>query len=101
MLDLIIYGLIGVAAVLVISFCLAFGDELSPVARTFSVEPVNNAHVNDIQTGHPRFRRTVRTQQETVSTCVLQTTSGTEDDKETIYGNGCRNLSGQVEGSHG
>jgi hypothetical protein len=101
MLELIIYGLMGVAAVLVISFCLAFGDELSRVEGKSPVDPVHNAHLNDTRTGNSRVRGTVRTPQETTSTCLLQATSDTEADNGTVQGDGRRSLAGQIEGLHG
>ena len=101
MLELIIYGLMVVAAVLVISFCLAFGDELSPVERKPSVDLVNGPHLNHTRTGNPRVPRTVRTPQETTSTRLLQATSDTEVDNGTVQGDGRRSLAGQVENSHG
>jgi hypothetical protein len=64
MLELTIYGLIGLAAMLVIAFCFAFVDEFSPVRNKFSLHRINNAHLDGFQmietgTRIPRFRGTV------------------------------------------
>jgi hypothetical protein len=64
MLELIMYGLMGLAATLVIAFCFAFVDEFSPVRNKSSLHLINNAHLGGsptIETGRriPRFRGTV------------------------------------------
>jgi hypothetical protein len=65
MLELTIYGLVGLAAMLVIAFCFAYADEFSPAREKSSFDLINSAHLNDSQiieagTGSPRFRGTVR-----------------------------------------
>ena len=84
-LELIAYGLAGLAAMLVIAFCFAYGDELSSAREKSSFDPVNrNAASSDSRmistpTGNPRF-------QETVPACLLPTTSTSETGTGTIYG---------------
>jgi hypothetical protein len=58
MLELTIYGLIGLAAMLVIAFFSAFSDELAPDRKTSSVGLISNVHLNGSQvlesrTGNP------------------------------------------------
>jgi hypothetical protein len=62
--ELIIYGLMGLAATLVIAFCFAFVDEFSPVRNKSSLHLINDAHLDSspmIETGTriPQFRGTV------------------------------------------
>ena len=64
MLELTIYGLMGLAAMLTMAFFWAYGDEFAPDRETSSFDLINNAHLNDSQiietgTGSPRFRGTV------------------------------------------
>jgi hypothetical protein len=64
MLELTIYGLVGLTAMLVIAFCFAYADEFSPAREKSSFDLINNAHLNDFQTietgtGRPRLRGTV------------------------------------------
>ena len=47
MLELTIYGLVGLAAILVIAFCFAYAEELSPAREQSSFDPNNNADLND------------------------------------------------------
>jgi hypothetical protein len=107
MLELIAYGLVGLAAMLVIAFCFAYADELSPVREKSSFDPVKkNAPSSDsrmisTRTGNPRFRGTVRKQQETVPACLLPTTSPAETGTGTIYGDSCRSENGRGEPFHG
>jgi hypothetical protein len=49
MLELTIYGLVGLAAMLVIAFYFAYADELSSVREKSSFDRINNAHSNDSQ----------------------------------------------------
>jgi hypothetical protein len=60
MLELTMYGLMGLAAMLVIAFYFAYGDEFPPVQETSSFDLINNARLNDSQmietgTGNPRW----------------------------------------------
>ena len=47
MLELTIYGLMGLAAVLVIAFFFAFGDEFPAVRETVLVRSISDAHLYD------------------------------------------------------
>jgi hypothetical protein len=49
MLELTMYGLIGLAAMLVIAFCFAYADEFSPLREQSSFDRINNAILNDCQ----------------------------------------------------
>ena len=49
MLELTIYGLMGLAAILVIAFLSAFGDEFAPARETSSFDLINNPRLNDSQ----------------------------------------------------
>jgi hypothetical protein len=65
MLELTMYGLIGLAAMLVIAFCFAYADEFSPLREQSSFDLIINAHSDDSRiieagVGSPRFRGTVR-----------------------------------------
>jgi hypothetical protein len=60
MLELIMYGLMGLAVTLVIAFCFAFVDEFSPVRKKSSLCLMNNAHLDgspmiETGTGNPQF----------------------------------------------
>jgi hypothetical protein len=106
MLELIIYGLIGLAAMLVIAFFSVFADEFPPAQETPTFDLINNAHSNDSQmietgTGNPQFRRTVGKQQETAPASVLQTTSPTEIGPGAIYSDSFQSDRPQVEVFHG
>jgi hypothetical protein len=53
MLELTIYGLMGLAAMLVIAFYFAYGDEFPAVRETVVVRAISNAHLNDSQLIEP------------------------------------------------
>jgi hypothetical protein len=53
MLELTIYGLVGLAAMLVIAFYFAYGDEFPAVRETVLVRAISNAHLNDSQLIEP------------------------------------------------
>ena len=64
MLELAIYGLVGLAAMLVVAFYFAYAGEFSSAREKSLFDLINNAHLNDSQiietgTGSPRFRGTV------------------------------------------
>jgi len=106
MLQLTIYGLMGLAAMLVIAFFCAYGDEFSSARETSSFDLINNAHLNDSQmietgTGNSQFRATVRKQEETASSSLLQTTSPAEPGPGAIYSDSVQSDGGQVEVFHG
>jgi len=106
MLELIIYGLMGLAAMLVIAFFSVFGDEFPPAQETPSFKLINKAHLNVSQmiesgTENPQFRATVRKQEETASSSLLQTTSPAEPGPGAIYSDSVQGDGGQVEVFHG
>ena len=62
------YGLTGLTAMLVITFCFAHGDELPRTREKSSYGPINNAHVNnspmvETRARSLRFREDVGKQQ--------------------------------------
>jgi len=61
MLELTMYGLMGLAAMLVLAFYFAYRDDFPRARETSSFDLTNNAHLNDSQmietgTGNPQFR---------------------------------------------
>ena len=61
MLELTMYGLMGLAAMLVLVFYFAYRDDFPRARETSSFDLINNAHLNDSQvlepgTGTPQFR---------------------------------------------
>jgi hypothetical protein len=56
MLELTIYGLMGLTAVLVIAFFFAFGDEFPAVRETVLILANSNAHLNDPHLIEPGMR---------------------------------------------
>jgi hypothetical protein len=105
MLELTIYGLLGLAAMLVMAFCFGYGDELAPFREKSSFDLINKAHLNDSQmietgTGSPRFRGT-RKQRETAPASLLQTTAPAETGPGVIRINRCQSDYGQVGASRG
>jgi hypothetical protein len=106
MVELTSYGLTGLAAILAIAFCLAYGDELAPTREKFSYGLINNPHVNDsplVETGarNLRFRGDVGKQQETSPAFLLQKTSRVEAGYGAIYSGGFRSNRGTLEAYHG
>ena len=62
MLELTIYGLMGLAVMPVIAFYFAYGDEFPPAGEKSSFDLINNAHLNDSQmietwTGNPQRKQ--------------------------------------------
>lgn len=107
MLELIAYGLLGLAAVLVIAFCFAYDDELSPAREKAWFHPgEKNAPASDsrmisTRAGNPRFPWAVRKQQETVPPCLPPTPLPSETGMGTIYGDSARSENVWGEASHG
>ncbi len=106
MLELTIYGLMGLAAILVMAFFCAYGDEFAPDRETSSFDLVSNARLHDSQMiesrpGNLQVRSTVRKQPETASSSLLQTTSPAEPGAATIYSDSVQSDHGQVEILHG
>jgi hypothetical protein len=48
-LELSIYGLVGLAAMLVIAFYFAYADEFSPAREKSSFDLIDNPHLSDTQ----------------------------------------------------
>jgi hypothetical protein len=104
MLELTIYGLMAVAATLVIAFCFAYADEFSPAREQSSFDQTNNAHLNDsqiIETGRLRVRGTVGKQSETSPASLRQITSPPETGPGATCIDGFQRDRGQVEVFHG
>ena len=47
--ELTMYGLVGLAAMLVIAFCFAYADEFSSAREKSSFDLINNPHLSDAQ----------------------------------------------------
>ena len=106
MLELTMYGLMGLTAMLVIAFYFAYRDEFPPARETSSFDLINNAHLNDSQiietgTGNPQYRGTAAKQQETAPASLLQTTSHAETGTGAVYSDSFQSDRGQVEVFHG
>jgi uncharacterized protein (TIGR03118 family) len=104
--ELTSYGLTGVTAVLVISFCFAYGGELPRTRKKSSYDLINNAHLNDsplveTEARSLRFRGNEGKQQETAPASSLQKTSRVETGHGAIYGGSFRNDRGTLEALHG
>jgi hypothetical protein len=64
MLELTIYGLVGLAAILVVAFYFAYDDEFPSAGETSQFNLINNADLNDSKSiepgmGSAQFRGTV------------------------------------------
>ena len=106
MLELTIYGLMGLAGTLVIAFYCAYADEFSAVREKSSLDPINNAHLNasqmiETRTGSPRFRETVAKRQETVPAPLLLAKSPAETDSGAIHNDTFQSDRGRGEAFHG
>jgi hypothetical protein len=104
--ELTSYGLTGVTAVLVISFCFAYGGELPRTRKKSSYDLINNAHLNDsplveTEARSLRFRGNEGKQQETAPASSLQKISRVETGHGAIYGGSFRNDRGTLEALHG
>jgi hypothetical protein len=106
MLDLTMYGLMGLAAMLVLAFYFAYRDDFPRARETSSFDLTHNAHLNDSQiietgTGNPQYRGTPGKQQETAPASLLQTTSPGETGTGAVYSDSFKSDRGQVEVFHG
>jgi hypothetical protein len=107
MLELTIYGLMGLAVMLITAFCFACADDFAPAREKYGLDPVNSAQFNNSQMiktgiGNPQFRRTVVKQQENAAPASLrQTASPAETVHRAISSDRCRSVRGQVEVLHG
>jgi hypothetical protein len=83
MLELTMYGLVGLTVMLVVAFFCAFGDEFSPVREKSAVDLISNAQLHgsqmiELRPGSPRVQRIVRRTHETAPAPMLQNTSAPE-----------------------
>jgi hypothetical protein len=106
MTTLISFGLMGLAAFLVMAFCFAYKDELPPPRKKSALCLLDDADLNDCPTieawvGAPRFRRTVCKQRTTAPASSLQTTSPAETGSGAICTDGFQGDRGQLEIYHG
>jgi hypothetical protein len=104
--ELTIYGLAGLAAMLVIALYFAYTDESSPVAGEPSSERINDAPLYDSQrietrTGNPPFQGEIGQQQGTARASWLQTPGSTVAVPGTIYSGNLQSDRGQGEVLHG
>jgi hypothetical protein len=104
MLQLTMYGLVGLAAMLVIAFGVAYADEFSPAREQSSFDLINVAHLNDspiIETERSRLRGAVGKPQEASPVSLRQIISPPETGAGAICIDGFQRDRGQVEVSHG
>jgi hypothetical protein len=106
MLELTIYGLTGLAAMLVVAFYFACADDFAPDREKPSRGPRKNTYLNDSQiietaTGNLGFRRTAGNQEQTVLMFLLQTLSLAETGPAAICSISCQSNRGQGEAFHG
>jgi hypothetical protein len=104
--ELTIYGLAGLAAMLVIAFYFAYTDKSSPAAGESSRERINAAHLYDSQrietrTANPPFQGEVGQPKETARASWLQTPGSTVAVPGTIYSGNLQSDRGQEEVLHG
>jgi hypothetical protein len=106
MVDLRSHGLSGLTAMLIIAFCLAYGDALPLTREKPTYELINNAQMNDspmIETGPRslRFRGDVGKQRETAPASLPQRTWAIETSHGAIYSDSFRNDRGPLEAFRG
>ena len=104
--ELTIYGLAGLAAMLVIASYLAYTDQSSPAAGKSSSERVKDARLHDSQrieigTGNPPFRGEVGQQKEAARASLLQTPGAGVGIPSTIHSRNLPSDGGQGEVLHG
>jgi hypothetical protein len=105
MLELTIYGLGGLAAMLVVAFYFACGDDFAPAREKSSLGPRKNAYFHDCRmietgTGNLQFHRTVGKQKESTP-AYLRTTSPVETAPADIYSETFQSDRGQGAVFHG
>jgi hypothetical protein len=104
MLELTMYGLMGLAAMLVIAFGFAYADEFSPAREQSSFELINIAHMNDspiIETERSRLHGAFGKQQEASPVSLRQIISPSETGLGAIYIDAFQRDRGQVKVFHG
>jgi hypothetical protein len=100
MLELTIYGLVGLAAMLIVAFCFAYADDFSPAREQSPFDLIDDAHLNDaqiIETGSAQLRGTVGMQRETSPSSLPQLTSRPETSHGVIWIDGFQSDRGQLE----
>ena len=105
MLELIIYGLMWLAAMLLVAFWFAFSDEFSSPQEKCSFDLINDAPSNDSQMietemGNPQFRGKVGNRENNTAATLLQTKSRPAS-PDAIYSGGFRRDHGQEEAFRG
>ena len=105
MLELTMFGLTGLAAMLVIVFCFTCADDFAPAREKSSFDLVNNAPLNNSQmmeTRNLRFQETaVKRQENAAPASWLRTTSPAETGPAAIYSDCVPSGQGQEEVFHG
>ena len=104
MLELIIYGLMWLAAMLLVAFWFAYSDEFSSPQEKGSFDLINDAPSNDSQMietemGNPQFRG-IGNKQNIAAASSLQTTSRPAG-PDAIYSGGFQGDHGQEEAFRG
>ena len=103
MLELTTYGLVGLAAMLIIAFYFAYSDEIPSVRETSLFDLVTNAHLRSqmIETGAEisQYRRTIGKQQDATAS-LPQTIAPAERRPGAIYSDNYQNDRGQAEVFH-
>jgi hypothetical protein len=105
MLELIIYGLMWLAAMLLVAFWFAYSDEFSSPQEKGSFDLINDAPSNDspmIETemGNPQFRGKVGSKENIAAASSLQTKSRFAG-PDAIYSGGFQGDHGQEEAFRG
>jgi hypothetical protein len=106
MVELMAYGLTGLAAMLVVAFCFTCSDELPQTREQPSYGLIIDAHANDsplIETGARclRFRGDFGKQHETAPASLGQKTLRVETGRGAIYRGSSRNNRETPEAFHG
>jgi hypothetical protein len=101
MLELTAYGLVGLAAMLIIAFYFAYGDEVPSARETFLVDLVTRAQMIETGTGSSQYRRTIGKKQEAATASLPQKTVLTGTRPSAICSDNCQSDGGQVEVFHG
>ena len=98
MLELMSYGLTGLAAAVAIAFCFAYRDELSRAWEKSSFDLIDSTPSSDPST---RFGGSVGKQQERVPASLLRTTALAEAGPGAICSESFQNDPGRVQAVHG
>ena len=98
MLELMSFGLTGLAAAVAIAFCFAYRDELSRAWEKSSFDLIDTAPSNDSPT---RLGGSVGKQQERAPASFLGTTVPAGTGVGAIYNQSLKNDPGRVQAVHG